>query len=331
MRGDTYLTKAKGTRSTSRRLRRLDPIPLDRLDALKRDKGAIEATLAMIGARWEPRSKKYYCPFHQDNTPSMTLHQAEDGVWRAICHGACHRKGWDVFALIAQAKGWEMGQGHPGLPNAYRFITSSQAELGYEPSFVSPTRPKPKQEPRGPSLQKALGVDRFDQLSKGNGSTYANQVKSLCDLRMWPHDDPGIQLAIERGNLRFGYSKRAWHLGAPDDASCWFIGSPQTTYCEARRLEEDEWWGGGKCRLIGGERNGIPLAIHEVDQYPRVYIAEGGPDYIRAHTLAAMHQEPDSIGVIGMLGAKFELGDEAVKMLAGKTIRILAHRGPPPF
>lgn len=305
---------------------RLAPIPPDRIDALKRDKGAIEAALAMIGAQWAPKAKKYYCPFHQDNTPSMTLHRAEDGVWRAICHGACHRTGWDVFALVCEDKGWAMGQGQAGLPKAFRFITSSQKELGYESSFSRSIQPLPPPEPEGPTLQEVLGVESFDQLSKGGESASVSRtVKALCDLRQWHQEDPGIALAIERGNLRFGYSQRAWKLGAPDRVSCWFMGSPSSTYCEARRLDSLEWWGGGKARIIGGSHKGMPLGIQEAKRFPQVYMAEGGPDYVRAHTLAAMHEAPGTVGVIGMLGGKFELSDKAVETLRGKAIRILAH------
>ena len=306
---------------------RLALVPQDRIDALKRDKGAIEAALAMIGAQWDPRAKKYFCPFHQDNTPSMTLHRAEDGVWRAICHGACHRTGWDVFALVCEAKGWAMGQGHAGLPRAFRFITSSQAELGYEPSSFSRSyQTPPTPEPEGPTLQEVLGVESFDQLSKGGESASVSRtVKALCDLRQWSQGDPGIALAIERGNLRFGYSQRAWNLGPPDGVSCWFMGSPSSTYCEARRLDSREWWGGGKARILGGARKGMPLGIQEAKRFPQIYMTEGGPDYVRAHTLAAMHEAPETVGVIGMLGGKSELSDKAVETLKGKAIRILAH------
>lgn len=302
---------------------RLAPIAQDRIDALKQDKGAIEAALDTLGTQWDPKARKYHCPFHEDSTASMTLHQAADGVWRAICHGACTRTGWDVFALVCEAKGWPVGQGQSGLPRAFRFITGSQKALGYTPSSFSRSI---RARPEGPTLRDVLGVSRFDQLTKGEGSKYSDKtVELLCDGRSWPRNTPGVPLAIERGNLRFGYSKRSWNLGAPDGVSCWFIGSPRTTYCEARRLDEPQWWGGGKCRLVGGSRNGMPLGTHEVGQYPQIYMAEGGPDYIQAHTLAAMHQDPDSVGVVGMLGGKFNLGQEAIEALSGKAIRILAH------
>lgn len=72
---------------------------------------------------------KIKCPFHEDNTPSMSTFLGEDGVYRCKCHG-CGWKG-DVFDVHAKRTGKALGEVLPAEPEKpARIFTTEQVCSG---------------------------------------------------------------------------------------------------------------------------------------------------------------------------------------------------------
>jgi len=72
-------------------------------DAIRYDRSALIDELKAVGAQIKGPMVK--CPFHDDNTPSGSIYQGKDKVWRFKCHAASCSFCGDIYDIRAKATG----------------------------------------------------------------------------------------------------------------------------------------------------------------------------------------------------------------------------------
>jgi KaiC/GvpD/RAD55 family RecA-like ATPase len=70
-------------------------------DEIRRSRADLEAALRQAGCS-SIRGKDAKCPFHEDRTPSGSIHSDEAGVWRFTCHTVGCAFSGDVFDVLAK-------------------------------------------------------------------------------------------------------------------------------------------------------------------------------------------------------------------------------------
>jgi len=70
---------------------------------IRYDRGALIAELKQAGA--EIKGPTIKCPFHDDRTPSGSIYQGKDNVWRFKCHAACCNFCGDIYDIRAKVTG----------------------------------------------------------------------------------------------------------------------------------------------------------------------------------------------------------------------------------
>ena len=67
---------------------------MDELDEVKRSVDIV-TLLTGYGVELKKRGHEYSCKciWHDDNTPSMSVFQGDDGIWKIYCHGVCGKVG----------------------------------------------------------------------------------------------------------------------------------------------------------------------------------------------------------------------------------------------
>lgn len=81
-------------------------------DTIRRDRAALEAELRNAGARIRGNTFTCINPDHDDRHASGSIHQGDDGAWRAKCH-VCDTR-WDVFDVAALNQGRDVADVLPG-------------------------------------------------------------------------------------------------------------------------------------------------------------------------------------------------------------------------
>lgn len=89
-----------------------------------------------LGVEDDPGKSQHLCPFHDDQNPSMSIHQTDKGHWRWKCH-ACDKGGTTIDALMLRDS--------ITAAEAIHRLTDGQAE-GAEPA--TSTTPPPDEESR---------------------------------------------------------------------------------------------------------------------------------------------------------------------------------------
>ena len=95
---------------------------------------------------------------------------------------------------------------------------------------------------------------------------------------------------------------------------------------QARRLDNEKYPAFGdlserKAHTIKGSNQKWLLGCEEAKSYDKLYMVEGGPDFIAAHALI----NDSSTGVIGILGSFSEIDKRSLELVKGKRVRIFPH------
>lgn len=115
---------------------------------------------------------------------------------------------------------------------------------------------------------------------------------------------------------------------------CWILLDDSKYIAEARRIDGHEFPAVGglsarKAHTIKGSNKSWPVGVEVLRNFPqlKVMMVEGGPDY-----LAALHfiiqQGKQNIAPVAMLGTgagRIQINFEAMRLLAGRRIRIYPH------
>jgi len=78
------------------------------VEELRQDRAALVHELEGAGARFKGNSGT--CPFHNDNSPSLSLHQGPDQIWRCKCHATTCGFSGDIFDVRARLLGVPVGE-----------------------------------------------------------------------------------------------------------------------------------------------------------------------------------------------------------------------------
>jgi CHC2 zinc finger len=134
----------------------------------------------------------------------------------------------------------------------------------------------------------------------------------------------GLKLAEARGFLRFcTYFKQ----------TAWCVTDRRRELFEFRRLDGKPWpaykhlaerkahcVGAGKC---------WPLGVLEAEGFAKCALVEGAPDFVGTFNFLLAEGKEETVAPLAMLGAANEVIDpEALKLLAGRCVRLYPHQDP---
>jgi hypothetical protein len=74
-------------------------------DELRQDRSALANALREAGVKDDLGRKNVRCPFHEDRSASLSIHQRNDGFWRVRCGAASCGFSGDVFDVMSKSTG----------------------------------------------------------------------------------------------------------------------------------------------------------------------------------------------------------------------------------
>jgi len=251
-----------------------------------------------FGFDGEPRTSTK-CPFHEDRSASLSI-RADGALFN--CFAGCG--GGDAVDFFRLAS---------GLPHAEacrRFL----ALAGGSTVVHHPRLPPPK--PADVGAAQAERRKTWPTLAPGIGQPEA--LAALAELRHVSSE--GANLMDARGLLGFG----RWM-----DSPAWFVTDSANVNAQARRMD-GQLWGGieVKALTLPGSRAAWPVGAPEAQGRPVVLLCEGAPDLLAAHHYIHAHGRAQDTAAVAMLGAAHGIPADALPLLAGKRIRIMAHADP---
>lgn len=126
----------------------------------------------------------------------------------------------------------------------------------------------------------------------------------------------GTRLASQRGLLLFGEFQ---------GKAAWFISGGPLRVIQARRLDGKSWMEGVKALVFKGSQATWPVGIDEAADFRSVALCEGAPDLLAAcHFIVAGNRVSDC-APLAMLSAAYSIAADALRLFAGKKVRIYAH------
>lgn len=257
------------------------------------------------------------CPFHEETTPSFTIHDRDPHS--AHCYGC----GWhgDIFRF------WSDRHGLPLSGKGFAEVVRQLSSLcGIMPppsdvrfSAIPPDRKAPpsileQEPPRLPELTPLLPA----------------HAEALIRLR--GYDAAGLREAARRGYLHCC----DWPLdadGRPGSRSSasWCITDSARRVAQFRRLDGELYFAGKDREGIKAwSTRGVRWLVGCQDVKPEtelVLLVEGGADFLAAWTLISRHAAAlspvPSLAVCCIFGASISIAPECRAMLAGKRVRIV--------
>lgn len=236
------------------------------------------------------------CPWRKDHKPSFSVN-ADGSLWNDFSTG----EAGDAVDFFQRASGLSQ-------KDACRKFT----ELAGEHSTALPraARPSCRQSEAKPK-------PAFPDLRHGT----AKEIQHLARLRNIGRE--GLEWASERGLLWFATLK---------DSPAWVITDGAQVNAQARRIDGQPWQHiQAKAWTLPGAWASWPIGIKEAQDFPCIALMEGGPDFLAGHYLALWEQashptKRDAQCVpVAMLGASQRIHTDALRMFAGKRVRIFGH------
>ena len=236
------------------------------------------------------------CAFHADSTPSMSVSPSgKFGADLYNCFG-CGAAG-DVVGFLSRLVGVDRR-------TAVKALLRGFAPLGK----IVPA-------PVGPTPGALADVSAYS-LDRGERCDYL----SLSKLR--GISVPALQLAAERGLLRFGVyaQERAW---AVVDLK---VGSLQF-----RPLRPGLWFGRHKALSVKGACSRAAVGIDGLADASTIHLVEGGPDLLAAHEVMMTTEglRPSKEAAVAFLGASIDPSRADCERFEGKDVVIWSHADVP--
>lgn len=248
-------------------------------------------------------------PFREDRSPSFSWFVGTDGRdrWKDFATG---EKG-DAVDFVAKAL---------GLSNRDAMLRFLEL-AGCGMQSARPT-PLPLATPIPAPRRWIPKADRVRLPQDTREGTWED-LSQLCEARGW---DAGCISALRvAGNL--GVLRFATYQGE----ACWLLVDSALRFFEARRMDGQDFEGGGKSRARGSKSL---LGAEKLEPGSLVIFLEGAPDFLAAHHLRIFGEDEGAVEVgsavlvsaLGTNGGK--LRPEDLERFKGTRVLIIPHRDP---
>ena len=83
----------------------------------------------------------------------------------------------------------------------------------------------------------------------------------------------------------------------------------------------------GECKamILRGAQAKWPIGIREAQEFPKILLCEGAPDFLAAFHYAFNSDQASSFAPVAMLSAAYPIHTDALRLFKGKRVRIYAH------
>lgn len=270
---------------------------------------------------------KFCSPLRPDKTPSCTIKGDVFTDWSTNQH-------FDAIDFYAAAKGMS-------TPEAIREL-AGRLQIAPEDATIAPPgkvlvgrspHPAKPSLPAATAPSPATVVLAQNDLLDVPGEPEDNDFEQLRASRLLPEGTGGLELACMTGILRFG--RVCGHL-------CWVVTDASNRAAEARRLDGQPFPAAGalgerKAHTLRGSKKDWPVGLMprlSADRLAHlrrapVVLVEGGPDLLAAYCILAslpmVSGAPADPHPVAMLGTAANLGEEALSLMTGRSVVILAH------
>lgn len=256
--------------------------------------------------------QKFRSPFRPDKNPSCTIKNGRFTDW-----SQGDGKALDAIGVFALAK---------GISNADAIRELAGFRVDSKVKVAAPLVAPREQNESKPSQR-----DEFAALIKQHGEPEDSDWVALYESRKLPSDCGGAELAHSVGVLQFGIVAKH---------PCWIATDASNQAAEARRLDSKPFEAFGevgerKAHTLKGSRKGWPIGLKPrfkneerlagLREIPLV-LCEGTPDLLAAYCiLAALPMDSIDFQPCAMLGAGTIISTEALEIMQGREVIILAH------
>lgn len=239
-------------------------------------------------------------------------------TYRAACRVREFGLSWDeALSLLAEwnethcQPKWTDSELEHKLADAFRkvvpqsdFLQRNGAAVRRSPSrYVAPQRTRPDCGANAPRT-----MPRIPTHHRGT----EHEIATLAALR--GVSVAGLQLASERGVLRFGVFM---------ERDAWFILDRSGRIAQARRLDGQPWFERVKAWTLKRSQAQWPVGIEEAQPFPIVALTEGGGDMLALCHLIA-HANRTDIASVSVLGSAMNIHPDALPHFRGKCVRVFA-------
>lgn len=258
---------------------------------------------------------KFRSPLRPDKSPSCTIYKDKMKDWST-------GESFDSIGLYAAARGIDMR-------DAIREL-AAHCGLSHGPHVAASAAPC------------ATPSDN----SKDNQPSERNETPLFIKLQRKPEDEDWLALYESRklpsncGGAELAHSVGVLQFGIVAKHPCWIATDASNQAAEARRLDGKLFEAYGevgerKAHTLKGSRKGWPVGLEpcfknkerlaDLRETPLV-LCEGTPDLLACYCiLAALPMDVADIQPCAMLGAEARICPEALELMQGREVIILAH------
>ncbi len=240
-------------------------------------------------------SRSCRCPLHEDRSASFSVYVGNKGSMRWKCHAGCGEGG--PVELLARA-----------LDIDEREACRRLVQLAFGDNSEAPMTERPYPKPVPPPARRLV-------LPVGLNPGSRAEIVAVAQRRNLSFE--GVSLAVRRGLLFFAASREYY---------AWIVTDRARVNAQARRIDGAFWEHiEAKAWTLPGSRAAWPVGTQEASELPFVALVEGAPDLLAAHHYIARERRAADVGAIAMLGASNQIPEDALKLLAGKRVRLFPH------
>jgi hypothetical protein len=249
--------------------------------------------------------EKCSSPLRQDDNPSWSYSYANDGRirWRDWSTGDFG----DCADFVARALGLSKKDGIKkylelaGVPDKCPDFLPILKPVAVKP--IIPKKEEPREKPKLP-----------EDIHPGTDE----EIAELLLLRDWDNGEEALKEASSLGFLRFG----TWR-----GERSWFLVDPAGRFFEARRMDGQKWFHGGKSDSKGSKSL---LGAEHLKAGSLALLVEGAPDFLACSIYkSAGRQEgacfPDDAVPVSLFGSSMRLSPEDLARFKGVRVIIFPH------